>query len=706
MKYDKKVEARRETTEGWSLKAKLLLAGVLTFFTLFSAAVGAGIGVLYSFSNNLPSLAPLEDYTAAEWNLPTKIYCSGGELLATFSEEQREIVLIEELPDELIHAAIAVEDNRFFRHNGIDFHGIARAAYQNFRAGSIVEGGSTITQQLSKVLFLTPKQTFRRKIREALLSLKIERNYTKREILERYFNKIYFGGGAYGVEAASQVYFGKSARKVDVVEAALLAGLPRAPSRYSPVSNPELAQERHWVVLNLMARRGLIEKEQLRQKFKEFWEEFEYRHFREEDRKEEEIYEAPYFVEYVRNYLLGNYGPDVVYRGGLKVHTTLQRDHQRTLQKEMHDYLVELNIDMGNLPDTATEIPAEPDTPIVEGAAIARNPQNGHVKGMVGGHRWHTKNQLNRAVQSHRQPGSAFKPILYAAALDNGYTQTDQLYDMPLSFDTPQGRWEPKNYSGRFHGEVLLRDALAESLNLATVDLMHDLGPKKVVDYAQKMGFQSPLKRHMAIALGGLERGTSLLELVNIYSVFANQGIRTNAIFVTEIRDREDNILERNFTRRREAIAPQTAYLVTDMLKGAVDHGTGRSIGRAFDRPLAGKTGTTNNFRDAWFVGYTPQLVMGSWFGYDLQNRSLGEDMSGGVVAGEFWRRAGREIYGDLDPRSFPVPGGITFVNIDPETGYLATPHCPSSTRLPFRSGSGPTQPCPKHGTNGRYVSD
>ncbi len=706
MKYDKKVALSRDESEGWSLKAKLLLIGLLIFFTFFSAAVGTGIGIIYSFSNNLPSLAPLEDYTAAEWNLPTKIYCSEGELLATFSEEQREIVSIEELPQELIQAAIAVEDNRFFRHSGVDFHGIARAAYQNFRAGSIVEGGSTITQQLSKVLFLTPRQTFRRKIREALLALKIERNYTKREILERYFNKIYFGGGAYGVETASQVYFGKSAREVDVVEAALLAGLPRAPSRYSPVRNPELARERHWIVLNLMARRGLIETEKLPEKFEEFWDDFEYRHFREEDRKEEEIYEAPYFVESVRRYLLANYGPDVVYRGGLEVHTTLHRDYQQKLQEEMHDYLVELNIDRGNLPDTATEIPTEPDTPIIEGAAIARNPQTGHIKGMVGGHRWHTENQLNRALQSHRQPGSAFKPILYAAALDNGYTQTDKLYDMPLSFETPQGRWEPKNYSGRFYGEVLLRDALAESLNLATVDLMNNLGPEKVVDYARKLGLQSPLQQHMAIALGGLERGTSLLDMVNIYSVFANQGVKTNAIFVSEIRDRENNILERNFTRRREAISPQTAYLVTDMLKGAVDHGTGRRIGRTFERPVAGKTGTTNNFRDAWFIGYTPQLVLGSWFGYDQQARSLGENMSGGVVAGEFWRRAGSKIYSDMDPISFPVPGGITYVNIDRETGYRATPHCPNTIRLPFRSGTAPTRSCPEHGTDGRYVLD
>jgi penicillin-binding protein 1A len=676
---------------------KIVFWGVLSLFSLFCLFLGTGLGLIISFHGDLPSLAPLEDYNSEEWNLPTKIYDRKGTVIATFYEEKRELVDISELPPELIEAVIAIEDNRFFQHQGIDFQGIARAAVKNIAAGRIVEGGSTITQQLAKVLFLNPRQTFKRKMREALLALEIERTYTKKEILERYFNKIYFGAGAYGVESASQVYFGKSAREINTVEAAMLAGLPQAPSLYSPLRNPELTKRRHRTVLNMMAKQGFIQKENINRMHREFWEEFESRQHKKLEQQKTDVRAAGYFVEDIRIKLIKKYGRDMLYRGGLEVHTTLNMDYQKLLEEKMYDYLLEFNIDHGNLPDTAEEIPRQPEKELVEGAAILRHPQSGEILAVVGGHRWHTGNQFNRATQSRRQPGSAFKPVLYAAALDNGYTPASKIQDRPLYFNTPQGRWVPSNYSRRYYGEVTLREALINSLNVASVALMNELGTKKVIRYARKLGINTPLTEHMSLALGGLKHGINLEELTRVYSVFANQGILTSSIYIKEVRDREGNLLERNFPFRREVISPQIAYLVTSLLEGVVEEGTGRRVGRAVNRLIAGKTGTTNQYRDAWFIGYTPRLVFGSWFGYDINSRSLGQGMSGGVVAGDFWHETLNSIFRDIPRRNFSVPEGITYTNIDLETGYLATPRCPNTKRIPFLTGTEPTERCPKH---------
>lgn len=674
-----------------------LFFAILGLFVTFCFVIGTATGLLLAFYDDLPSLAPLEDYTSGEWNLPTKIYSRDGEEIATFFEEQREIVPYEELPPHLIEAIISVEDSRFFQHNGIDFRGIMRAAIQNIRAGTIVEGGSTITQQLAKVLFLTPKQTFKRKFKEALLALKIERNYTKKEILERYFNKIYFGSGAYGAEAASQIYFDKSVRDITVAEAALLAALPKAPSYYSPYQHPERAQRRHRTVLNLMADNGFLSDDQADSQFQTFWSDYdEVRHSISSARNKTKR-KGSYFIEMVRKKLLKKYGADVVYRGGLKVKTTVNMDYQTALEKEMYDYLLNFNKEIGNINDDAETFPLNADTDMVEGAAYVKDPQSGEVLAVVGGHDWTVSNQLNRATQAYRQPGSAFKPILYTAALDSGFTLATKLQDRPLVFNTPQGEWIPQNYSQRYHGEVTFRQALIHSMNVATVDLLGKVGARVMVDYARKLGIRSELSPHKSIALGGLKYGVSLAELTDVYTVFANKGIRTNAIFISEIRDREGNLLERNFPYKREVISPPVSAIITDLLKAVVDEGTGRGVGRHFERAIAGKTGTTNEFRDAWFMGYTPGLVMGTWFGYDSSNRSIGQNMTGGRVAGTFWRQAAEKILADRPPRTFPVPSELNFINIDPETGYLSTPRCPRSVREPFLPGTEPTQRCPVH---------
>ncbi|MFB6356922.1 MAG: penicillin-binding protein 1A, partial [bacterium] len=677
---------------------RTIFGGMLVFFMGFCLVLGTGLGLLYGFHDELPSLAPLEGYTSEEWNLPTKVYSRDGKLLAQFYEEKRELVPYEELPKVLTTSIVSVEDARFYHHNGVDFQGIVRAAIKNVMAGRIVEGGSTITQQLAKKLFFSSRQTFRRKIKEALLALKIERNYTKKEILERYLNKIYLGAGAYGVEAASQVYFGKSVRKLNIAEAALLAGLPKAPSANSPLKNPKQARERHRTILNLLETRNVIPEGSAQKIHRKFWKQYERKRHEFSRKKTNKQRGGTYFVEHVRKKLLNKYGADVVYQGGLDVRTTVDLDKQKMLQKKLYNYLLQYNIEQENLSDTADTIPRNNDVELVEGAVFLKNPQSGEVLAMVGGHEWHLDNQLNRATQAHRQPGSAFKPILYTAALDRGFTIGKRLQDRPLVFQTPQGNWVPKNYSKTYHGRVTLRTALINSLNVATVNLMEKIGPPTMIKYARKLGIQSPLTPHMSMALGGLGHGVNLKELVNVYSTFANKGIRTDAVFIREIRDREGNLLQRNFPFKREVISPQVSYLITYLLQHVVEEGTGEwYVGRHFERPIAGKTGTTNEFRDAWFMGYTPRYVMGSWFGYDESNKTLGEGMTGGRVAGRFWKRAAKEIFKGKRERTFAVPSGINFINIDPKTGYLATPQCPNTTRAPFRTGREPTKRCPVH---------
>lgn len=686
---------RRPSSGSWLHKG--LAVAAISLFLVFCTVVGATTGMIVAFQSDLPSLASLEDYTSSEWSLPTKIYSRDGKLISSLYEERREIVNVNQLPPELIQAVIAIEDSRFFEHNGIDFTGITRAAVKNIMAGRIVEGGSTLTQQLAKVLFLSPRQTFRRKIKEALLALKIERNYTKKEILGRYFNKIYFGEGAYGVETAAQIYFGKSAKNLNTSESALLAALPKAPSYYSPIDHPKRARRRHQVVLNLMEREGMIEEGRADALHDTFWEDYARSLHDRQQQRQRDIREAPYFAEHVKRELLDRYGANVVYRGGLTVRTTVDLEYQKHLQDQLYQYLLEFNKERGNLPDTATEIPSDHENALVEGAVYLKDPQTGEVLGLIGGHEWNVNNQLNRAIQSHRQPGSAFKPILYTAALDNGYTVGSTLQDRPLVFNTPQGQWTPQNYNEQFNGRVTLRTSLVNSLNVATVDLMQKIGPKTFIDYARKLGVTSNLTRHMSLALGGVGQGVTLEEMVGVYSVFANEGVRTDPVYIREVRDREGNLLERNFPFQREVINRRTNFLLTSLLQDVVSGGTGRVVGNAYERPIAGKTGTTNEYRDAWFIGYTPNVVMGTWFGYDRNVRSLGDRMSGGRVAGQFWRNAAEKILSDNPPKTFPVPPGITYERIDPTTGYLSTPQCPTSKREPFRTGTEPNRRCPIH---------
>lgn len=687
-------------------RSPFLFVCTLVLFSLFCVLVGSGTGLALGFYGKLPTLAPLEDYRGRSWSLPTRVYSRNGSLIASFSEEQRHLVGIRELPSSLIRATLAVEDRRFFQHSGIDFQGILRAAVENLRAGRIVEGGSTITQQLAKVLFLNPRRTFRRKFKEALLALRIERRYTKRQILERYFNKIYFGAGAYGVGAASRVYFDKPVRRLTLAESALLAGLPRAPSYYSPFNHPEVAKDRHRLVLEVMVRENLIAKSRARRSFHRFWEEFEHRTvgFQQRHDPPGDSGQPSYFVDHVRRRLIDSFGSKRVYRGGMEVYTTVDRRLQNQLSNRISTYLLKLNKNQGNLADTATRIPPGTDRRLIEGAMLLRT-VGGEVRAVVGGHRWYSGNPLNRALQSRRQPGSAFKPVLYALALRQGYTPSTPLQDRPLVFQTSRGRWIPNNYGREYHGRVTLRTALIHSYNVATVDLMRKIGPGSLVDFARELGITSPLNPHLSLALGGLRYGVTLKEMIDAYAVFANRGIRTGSIFIRRVRGRRGNVLLTNVPRRRRVLTPQTAYVMTDLLKSVVETGTGRSVGRRFSRPIAGKTGTTTDYRDAWFIGYTPGFVMGTWFGYDRARRSMGPHMTGSVVAGSFWKRAYRLVVRRHPPRNFAVPRGIDFARVDPETGRLSSPECRGGIRVAFRTGNVPTRRCESPSHRGAWLT-
>lgn len=660
---------------------KIILVGILLICFI---GLGIGIGIIVSYCRDLPSLAPLDLYEGRRWSLPSKVYSIDGEEIGTFYEERRELISLEEIPDELINAVIAIEDHLFFRHRGLNLKGILRAFLTNLRRGRIIEGGSSITQQLAKLLFLTPDKTYSRKIKEALLALKIERHYTKEEILECYLNKVYFGHGVYGVEAASRFYFGKSTKDLCLAEAALLAGLIKAPNRYSPIINPEAAKLRQWIVLKRMARCGYISEEEAKKARNQFL------RMMKEGRIRWRSFpnKAPYFVEYIRQKCEKRYG-DALYKSGLKIYTTLDLK----MQKAAEDVLIKGLSRMNRFSKGER----------VEGAIVAIDPKTGYIKAMVGGSGFTSENQLNRVTQAKRQPGSAFKPFLYTAAIDNGFTPADTLKDEPITYDDFGRKWSPQNYDGRFRGIVTLREALEDSLNVASIRLIEKVGPRRVAWYAYRMGIRSHLYPTLSLALGTSE--VTPLEMCIAFSVFANQGVRVEPIGIRYVEDSDGVILEENIPIEERVLSEETAYILTNMMEGVVKRGTGRwAIGDRLGRPVAGKTGTSSDFRDAWFVGFTPDLVCAVWVGYDKGGISLGRGMVGGVVAAPIWRDFMKVALKDIPPTEFPIPAGVYFETICRKSGLLATPGCKSVVREVFIQGTGPMIYCDKHQLSAPYL--
>ncbi|HTG01084.1 MAG TPA: PBP1A family penicillin-binding protein [Nitrospirota bacterium] len=633
-----------------------------------AALIGGATGYLIYSLGDLPQIQALEEYRP---NIASRVYSQDNKLLAEFFLEYRRPVTLNDVPEILIKALIATEDRRFFNHHGIDFRGVARALFRNIRARKILEGGSTLTQQLAKVLFLTPERKYTRKLKEMALALKIEQRYTKNEILTMYLNQIYFGNGAYGIEAASQIYFGKAARDLSVAECALLAGLPRSPKYYSPFKAPEQAKMRRAYVLNRMVEAGVITALQA------------------EEVKNMPLPlqvaakpagRSPYFVELVRQRVEERFGSSILYSGGLNITTTLNDEMQSAAEEAITGGLTTLDKQM-NVHGSRSELQA---------ALLALDPSTGRILAMVGGRNF-SASQFNRAWQALRQPGSAFKPIIYAAALEHGFNPSDMLDDSPLTIQVDRKKsWSPENFTHTYQGMVTVRTALAQSLNVPTVRLLEKIGIDSAISYAKQLGIRSPLTRYLPLALGSSD--VTLAELTSAYAVFANHGIRTGPFAITSISDSTGRILFQNDIVPQQVTKPETAYLITYLLKGVIEHGTGWKA-RALGRPVAGKTGTTNDYRDAWFVGYTPNLVAGVWVGYDDQ-QSLGPKQTGARVALPIWIEFMKKALAYRTADDFTAPSSITFKQIDPRTGLLSTDRCKLSIREAYITGTEPHRFC------------
>ncbi len=647
----------------------VLAAGALAFCFLLGTGVGL---VLLARYGHFPSLASIQDYRPS---ISSKIYDRYNRMIGEIYLEKRTLVPFRQIPPDVVHAFVAAEDANFFQHRGVDLAAIARAAVKDLLGGSFAQGGSTITQQTVKNLFLTHEKSIRRKLKEMILAYRMERQMTKDEILYLYLNQIYLGEGAYGVEAASHTYFGKSVSRLNLAEAALLAGLPKAPNHYSPRNHPGLAKSRQRYVLRRMVAAGFLTRAQADQAYAAKIVLAPPSTFRSK---------AAYFLEQVRMAVAEKYGTESLYRDGLRIYTTIDT----RLQEAAHDALLK--------GIAATEKRNRYQG--LQGAVLALDPHTGAVLAMVGGTDFE-KSQFNRALQARRQPGSAFKPIVYAAAIASGKTVVSMTDDSPVEFDRNEEElWKPRNYDGRFLGPIPLIEALARSRNLATIRLLDDVGVESAIRMARALGIESPIARNLSIALGS--SGVTPLEMCTAYATFANGGKRPTPFFLREVRDARGNVLERTTPQVQRAISPDTAYLMVRMMQEVIRNGTGRSA-RRLGHFLAGKTGTTNENTDAWFIGYSPDLVAGVWIGFDTP-RPLGDRQSAAAVALPIWSAFMGRVLPFFPNRDFPVPPGITFARVDPGDGKALPPGSSGGVVLPFRVGTVPDTESPTQATGVR----
>ncbi|MBI4055503.1 MAG: PBP1A family penicillin-binding protein [Elusimicrobia bacterium] len=690
-------------------RRRLYLAFLFASVFLFTGSV-----FLRKFFENIPPLEVLETY---EPSLTTRVYDVHGEVIAELFTERRALIPLSHIPLHLQNAVLATEDTDFYEHWGISLKGALRAAVRNFLAGRVVQGGSTITMQLSRIMFLSQERTILRKLREQFLALQLERNFSKKEIMQMYLNQVYFGHGAYGVQSASRIYFGKEVEELRLAECATLAALVKAPAHYSPFNHPEKARGRRDVVLARMREEGYLTA------------------FEESQAGTESIpmdrpslvgAQALYFVEAVRQELEPKYGFDAIWQGGLKIYTTLdlgmQKKAEEVLEKhlKLYDALREKELqeeleENPGLYEVEGSTVAFSTAPI-QGALVTIEVRSGAVRAMVGGRSFETS-QFNRATQALRQPGSTFKPFVWAAALEDGYIPSTAIEDRPLAYYNdgkdwrlledatdyytirlatspfpPEMVWVPNNFDGKFLGTVTLRRALELSRNLVSIRLTERVGPSAVVQMARKAGIQGSIRPVLSIALGTTV--VPLVELVSAFGTFANSGIRADPYKVVRVVNSEGKVLEEHVPIESEVLSPQTTYILVNMMKGVVERGTGRGA-RWLNRPLAGKTGTTQDHRDLWFVGFTPDIVTGAWMGYDDFSPLSRKRWTGGAKVVPMWAEYMRHVLKDSPVRDFPVPEGIVFAKIDAETGALALPGCPQVLLEAYRRGEEPTQFCP-----------
>jgi penicillin-binding protein 1B len=599
--------------------------------------------------------------------------------------EERRVVPLEEIPPHLVAAVLAIEDARYFEHGAIDWRGIGRALVRNIAARRVVEGGSTLTQQLMKNFFLSEERTWRRKAIELVMAVIAERRYTKQQILQLYLNEVYLGQsgakGIFGVSEAAQFYFGKELADLTASEAALLAGLIRAPNGYSPYRNLERARARRDLVLTAMEEHGVIDAGEA---VTARAEPIDLR-AAAPDRNE-----APYFVDFVRRELQASYPPEALTSEGLRIFTTLDPTLQAIATTTLREGIAALE---RQYPRLAGREPEQQ----LQGALIALHPATGEIKAMVGG-RDYAASQFNRASDAARQPGSVFKPIVYFAALDpaggpSHLLPTTHVDDAPFSWSYDGQVWEPANYENRYLGAVSVRRALEMSLNAATARVAFEIGLPRIRATAEQLGIPGPLPNLPSMVLGSLE--TTPLTIAETYAVLASQGQRTPARAVKQVADEHDQLLEGRPLAIDSVVSPQVSYMVTHLLEGAIDHGTGQGVRAAgFTLPAAGKTGTTNDYGDAWFAGYTPDLVTVVWVGFD-RRESLG--LSGARAALPIWTAFMKRATATMPARSFEVPSGIALVEIDPASGLRATSACPERMMEAFLDADAPTVDCPLH---------
>ncbi|MCL4474870.1 MAG: PBP1A family penicillin-binding protein [Nitrospirae bacterium] len=576
----------------------------LLLFCALSILAGAAAGFVYWSISDLPAVKSLEEYSPAESSL---VYSSDGKILAELYLERRTFIPYYKIPDHVKKAFIAIEDVRFYSHPGVDFIGILRALYQDLKTRSIAQGGSTITQQLAKMVFLKPERSVKRKLKEAAISIQIEKRYTKDEILGLYLNQAYFGTRAYGLEAAAQTYFGKSAGQLAVGDAAVLASLPKAPSQYSPFRNPEKAKERKTTVLKLMLQNKFITKAQYEEAEREPMPVTP--HYRK--------YEAPYFIEMVRQELEAKFNHEL-YTAGYKIYSTIDSSLQKAAEEAVTNGIVAI--------EKRTKKG-------VQAALIAMDIKTGRIRAMVGGADF-WKNQFNRSTQALRQPGSAFKPFVYLTAIEQGMTSADTILDSPISFKgaRPGHPWTPKNYDGKYHGAVTLKTALAKSLNTATVRLANRVGVDNIIETAQRLGIRSNLQPYLPIALGASD--VTLMDMVCAYSAFAT-GAHVKPVFYEWVMNKDGMPVSEIKEERTDLLSPEDAEEMKKLLRAVVEEGTAMRA-KELRRTLYGKTGTTNDYSDAWFIGFDDHLVVGVWVGRD-DHKPIGPKETGARAALPIW---------------------------------------------------------------------
>ncbi len=583
-----------------------------------------------------------------------------------------------------VDTLLAIEDRRFFSHPGIDPVAVGRALWRNVVRGDVVQGGSTITQQLAKNLFYSPRRTFTRKLKESIAALVLEAKYQKRDILESYLNEIYLGQvgsvSIYGVGEAAHRYFGKRVDELSMSETALLVGMIKGPNTYSPLKNPALAKQRRDVVLGRLREQGLLTEEDWQTAINTPVQVM---------LPQETLADAPFFVDYLLRQTEEAVGaplPD-----GVKMYTTLDPILQHTAADALSAGLAKLEAQHPGLN-------ARDET--LQGAIVVLDPATGAILAMAGS-RDYRASQFNRAVQARRQPGSLFKPLVYLAALEarreqgsgQPVTAVTRLKDEPVSFESSAGTWSPQNYDRQFHGTVSLRTALEQSLNVPAVKLAQAVGTKRILQTAQSLGIRSPLADNLSIALG--TSSLSLLEITSAYGVIANGGVAVTPTALQSVLTGEGDSLWHHTPERRQAVSPQAAYVVTSLLKGVVERGTAAKAKTMGVRGIvAGKTGTTDGYRDAWFVGYSTDYVVGVWVGFDDEEPLR---LTGAQAALPIWADFMRQTLSPV-PKDFPIPPGIVTREVDPKTGQLATSRCPERMVEVFIEGTEPSVPCEVHG--------